>query len=185
MFLSVPFLIIPSAPTITRAVVVSKLFFWMMEIFIDRTFFAFIGRGGLVTWQELTLFLMLKRKIGNLGSFERRLWWEWTAAKRALCLTAENHVVWRNFPLNYNIYNGWLRAWWSSNRYPVSIAESSSRKEIFLIADLKKFYQVSNSIAESYSKGDIAMLWTQKLWMLNTRLVGIFSFKTLHKGTFL
>ena len=31
--------------------------------------------------------------------------------------------------------------------YPLSIAESSCRKDIFLIADLRKFYRVSNSIA--------------------------------------
>ena len=41
------------------------------------------------------------------------------------------------------------RARWSSIRYPLSTAESSGRKEISLIADLRKFYQVSNSIAET------------------------------------
>ena len=83
-------------------------------------------------------------EAGNrkLGSFWRRLWWERTAQKEALCLTPENHVVWRHFPLNSKISHVWLRAWWSSIRYPNSIAGSSIRKEIFIIAERRQFFQV-------------------------------------------
>ena len=62
---------------------------------------------------------------------------------------------------------------------------------IFLIADLRKFYQVSNSIAESPIWKEIFIIveqrkffqvfycgianpWTQNLWMLNTRLLEFF-----------
>ena len=152
-------------------------------------FFTFT-RGSGLTWPELTLFFTSKQEIGNSAFFERRLWWERTAQKGAPHLTTENHVVWRNFPLNRKISNGWLRAWWSSIRYPSSIAKSSNWKETFLIADLRKFYWVSNLIAESHIRREIfiiaeqrkffevfycgiAMPWTQKLWMLNTRLAGV------------
>ena len=177
----------------------SKLFFWMMEVCVNGTFFAFTGGSGLVTWLELTSLAEVRNK--KLSLFWRQLWRERNAQKRALHLTTENHKGWRNFPLNKKISNGWLRIWWSSVRYPLSIAESSIQKEIFLIADLRKFYRISNSIAESLIQkdmfiiaeqrqffqvfyGGIAMLWTQKLWMQNTRLVGLLHFKTLHKGTF-
>ena len=142
-------------------------------------------------------------EAGNrkLGPFWRRLWRERTAQKGAPRLTAENHVVWRNFPLNRKISNGWLRAWWSSIKYPLSIAESPIQKEIFLIADLRKFYQVSNSVAESPIRKEIfiiaerrqffqvfyrgiTMPRTQNLWMLNTKLEGVLPFQTLHKGIF-
>ena len=73
----------------------------------------------------------------------------------------------------------------------LSIAELPIWKEISLIADLKKFYRVSNSIAKSPIRKEmfiiaerrqffqvfycwIAMLWTQKLWMQNTRLLEFF-----------
>ena len=70
--------------------------------------------------------------------------------------------------------------------HPLSIAESSSWKEIFLIAELRKFYQVSNSIAKSPIQREIFIVaeWRkffqvfyhriampQKLWMLKTRLL--------------
>ena len=42
--------------------------------------------------------------------------------------------------------------------YPLSIAEFSSQKEIFLIADLRKFYQVSNPIAESPIRKEIFII---------------------------
>ena len=134
--------------------------------------------------------------------FCRRLWFERSAQKGAPRLSAENHVVWRNFPLNRKISKGWLKSWWSFIWYPLSIAESSCRKEIFLIAELRKlFYQVSTSIVESPIRNDIfiiaerrqffqlfnrgiAMPRTQKLWMLNMRLERILTFIILHKGTF-
>ena len=62
------------------------------------------------------------------------------------------------------ISNGWLKSWWSFIWYPLSIAESSCRKEIFLIAELRKlFYQVSTSIAESPIQNDIFIIaeWRQ------------------------
>ena len=171
----------------------------MMAVCAPRTFFAFTEGSGLVTWPELTPFLTLKRQLGNsvFSFFTKRHWWERTVQKGAPRLTAENHVAWRNFPLNRKISNGWLRAGWSSIRYPLSIAESSSRKEIFLIDDMRKFYRISKSVAESPIRKEIfiiaerrkffqvfcsgiTMLWTQNLWML---LVGVLPFKTLHKGT--
>ena len=154
-----------------------------MEVCVDGNFFAFTGGSGLVTWPELTPFLSLKIKLGNLAfGGGRRLWWEWTV---------ENHMVWRNFSLNKKISNSWLRAWWSSIRYHLSIAESSSRNEIFLIADLRKFYRVSNSIAESPIRKEIliiaerrkffqvfyckiAMPWTQKILNAEHEAVGVF-----------
>ena len=59
---------------------------------------------------------------GKLGPFWRRFRREWTAQKGVSCLIVENHVVWRNFPLNRKISNGWLKAWWSSIRFSLSIA---------------------------------------------------------------
>ena len=88
-------------------------------------------------------------EAGNRKLFGRRLWSERTAQKGAPLLTAENHVVWRNFLLNRKISNSWLRAWRSSIEYPLSIVEFFSGKEIFLIADLRKSNQGSHSIAES------------------------------------
>ena len=155
----------------------SKLFFEWWRFVLTGHFFAFTGESGLVTWPELTPFLTLKREIGNSALFFfRRLWRERTTQKGAPRLIVENHVVWRDFPLNRKISNGWLRAWWSSIRYPFSIAAIPIRKEIFIIADRWQFFQV-------FYRG-IAMPRTQKLWMLNTRLEGILPFKTLHKGTF-
>ena len=58
-----------------------------------------------------------------------------------------------------------------------SIVESPIRKEIFITAERRQFMQV-------FYRG-IAMLRTQKLWMLNTRLEGVLPFKTLHKGILL
>ena len=72
------------------------------------------------------------------------------------------------------------------------MAESSSQKEVFLIADLRKFYRVSNSIAESSIRKEIFIIaewrkffqvfdrWiaiprAQKVWMLNTRLLEFYS----------
>ena len=44
-------------------------FFWMMEVCVDGTFFAFTGRSGLVTWPELTSFFTLKRNRKHGFSF--------------------------------------------------------------------------------------------------------------------
>ncbi len=46
-------------------------------------------------------------EVGNwkLGLFGRRIWWEQTTEKGALCLTTENHVVQGNFSLNRKISN--------------------------------------------------------------------------------
>ena len=160
----------------------SKLFFWMIKVCADGTFFAFTGGSELVTWPELTPFLTLKRGIGNSAFFFffffflRRLWWERTAQKGAPRLTAENLVVWRNFLLYRKISKGWLRAWWSSIRHPLSVAESSSQKKISIIAERRQFFQV-------FYRG-IAMPSRQKLWMLNTRLEGVLPFNIFHKGTF-
>ena len=171
-----------------------------MEVCVDRTFFAFTRGSGLVMWPELTLFW---RGSGILETqpFWRRLWWEQTVQKGALHLTAENFVLWRNFSLKRKIFNDWLKTWWSSIRYPLSIAESPIQKEIFLVTDLGKFYRVSNSIAESPIRKEILIIAerrqffqvfyrgisiprTQKLWMVNARLEGVLPFKTLHKETF-
>ena len=114
----------------------------------------FLNDGGLCWWDFFRLhwgkwfsdvtgtntIFNVEVESRKLSLFGRRFWWEQTAV---------NHVVWRNFPQNRKISNGWLRAWWSSIRYPLSIAESSSWKEIFLIDDMMKFYWVSNSTAES------------------------------------
>ena len=79
------------------------------------------------------------------------------------------------------------------------MAESSSQKEIFLIADQRKFYRVSNSIVEPPIRMEIFIIaeWRQFFHvfyhgiamprtkiMLNTRLKRVLPFKTLHKGTF-
>ena len=140
---------------------------------------------------------MLKQEIGNLAFFGEDFGGSGLLKKELhawplRAMWCEEIFLW---------IGPWMRPWWSSFRYPLSIAESASWKEIFLIADLRKFYQVSNSIAESpirkkifiiakwrqffqvFYRG-IVMLRTQKLWMLNTRLDGFFPFKTLHKGTF-
>ena len=150
-----------------------------MVVCVDGTFFAFIGRSGLITWPELIRFLTLKREIGNAAFLGRRLVGT-LRSKGAPYLTTENHVAWRNFLLNREISNDWLRAWWRSIKYPLSIAKFPIRKEIFLIAHLRKFHRVSNSIAESpirkeifiiaergkifqvFDRG-ISMPWTQKL----------------------
>ena len=130
--------------------VASKLFFWMIEVRVDGTFFAFTGGSGLVT------FLTLKLEIENSVSFVRILWWERIPERGAPCSVAENHVVWRNFPLNRKISNDWLRSRWNSIWYPLPIAESSSRKEVFLIADLRKFLSSFKfNCWVSKSKGDI------------------------------
>ena len=41
----------------------------MMEVCVDRTFFAFTRGSVLVMWLELTPFSMLKQEIGNLVFF--------------------------------------------------------------------------------------------------------------------
>ena len=109
----------------------SKLFFWMMEICADGTFFYLHRRKWICDVTGTNTILDVEAGNRKLGLFWRRLWEERTAQKGAPRLTAENHVVWRNFPLNRKFLNGWLRTWWSSIRYPLSIAESSCQKEIF------------------------------------------------------
>ena len=56
------------------------------------------------------------------------------------------------------ISNDWLKAWWNSIRYPLSIAESSSQKNIFLIVDQRKFYKVSTSVADSPIQKEIFII---------------------------
>ena len=116
---------------------ISKLFFWMMEVYVDGTFFRFTGGSRLVTWPELTLFLMLKREIGNSGFLEE------------------------DFAGN-GLLNGWVRDW----------LNSSSRKEIFLIADLKKFYRVSNSVEFNCRTEEIlSSLLPWNRYAMNTKIM--------------
>ena len=46
--------------------------------------------------------------------------------------------------------------------YPLSISDSSSREEIFIIADLRKFCRVSNSVAESPIQKEIFIIAERK-----------------------
>ena len=41
----------------------------ILKVCVDGTFFAVTGGSGLVTWPELTPFLMLKQEIGNSAFF--------------------------------------------------------------------------------------------------------------------
>ena len=55
-------------------------------------------------------------EVGNrkVCLFGRTLWWEQTAQKGAPRLTAENHVVWRNFTLNRKILSSFKFNYWVS-----------------------------------------------------------------------
>ena len=136
-----------------------KLFFWMMEVCVDRTFFAFIGGSGLVTWPEPNTVFDIE--VGNRKHpfFGRILWWEQTTEKGAQGLIAENLVVWRNFPVNKKISNGW----WSSIRHPLTTAESSSWKEIFNCWPEEILSSFKFNCRVFYSEGDIYNCWTEEI----------------------
>ena len=67
---------------------VVEIIFWMMEVCVDGTFFAFTGGSGLVTWTELTL----KREIGNSALCGEDFGGS-GPLKKKLYLTTENNVV--------------------------------------------------------------------------------------------
>ena len=135
----------------------SKLFFEWWK-FVLTGHFRLHWRKWISDVTETNTVFDVEARNRKLGVFLRRLWRERTAKKGAPHLTAENYIVWRNILLNRKISNGWLRTWWSSITYPLSIAESSSRKEIFLIADQRKFYRVSTSIAEFPIRNEIIII---------------------------
>ena len=145
-----------------------NFFFWMMEVCVDGTFFAFTGGSGLVTWPELRPFLTLKWEIGNLAFF------------------GEDFGV--NGPLKKELSAWLLRTMWCEEIFlwigkflmadwePDGVLSGILYQLLSLLVKRRKFFQVFYS--------GIAMPWTQKLWMLNTRLEVILPFKTLHKATF-
>ena len=77
----------------------------MMEVCVDR-FFHLHRRKWISDVTGTNTIFDIEAGNRKLHLFWRRLWWEWTPQKGALHLTAENHIVWRNFPLNRKISNG-------------------------------------------------------------------------------